>query len=261
MAGHDGAREAIDRFAAQYVTVCCCGGTGFVRTNAPVGHPLFGEAIPCICQTDKRAREQGQRLRRMSGLSEHELLTYTFEAFDPRSSRADAQGIAQMAAAKALCEAYAGDSRGWLLLVGGVGSGKTHLAAAIAVSQLNRGLGVFMATMPDILDMLRGGYDDVVGFDERFDALKRIPLLVIDDLGSERKTDWVSEKLYQLVNARYENRRALVITSNVDPRRATVNVESRVLSRLLTGSETADGWTRVMTLPAGDYRRRMRERL
>lgn len=243
-----------DEWSDEHVHHCICGGARYFRVNFPLGHPLFGKAIPCACVRSQHARERGERLRRMSGMSAAQLLEHTFGSFDPRLCRPQSPDMrAAMAGIKRQCEEFARNPRGWLVLVGDVGSGKTHLAAAIAGESLKRNRPVFMTTMPRLLDLLRAGYDDVVGYEERVRLLEDIDLLVIDDLCAERRTEWGVEQAYSLINARYHKRLPMVITSNVNLAQADGLLDARVLSRLREGTQV-QGWSRIITLPCADVR-------
>lgn len=247
-------RAAAERWSEEHIHVCCCNGVGFVRIDVPLGHILFGKAIPCACKRSAHARARGERLRRMSGLSDAELAGFTFEAFDPRLCRPQSEQVRQaMAEIKQQCVEYARDPRGWLVLIGDVGSGKTHLAAAIARYSIHHDRPAYMATMPRLLNMLRAGYNDAVTFDQRAQMLEEVELLVIDDLGAEKPTEWAVEQLYSIINARYHTRRPMVITSNMDLERADGAIDARVLSRLREGT-LAQGWSRIITLPCTDVR-------
>jgi DNA replication protein DnaC len=127
--------------------------------------------------------------------------------------------------------------------------GKTHLAAAIANEALDRGEAVLFAVVPDLLDHLRAtfGPQSTVGYDERFELVRTVSLLILDDLGTESTTPWAREKLYQLINHRYNYRLATVITTNLKPE----VIEPRIYSRLC---DPACG-TMIMVV-APDYRRR-----
>lgn len=243
-----------DEWSDQHVRHCVCGGARYFRVNFPLGHPLFGKAIPCACVRSAAARERGDRLRRMSGLSAAQLLEHTFESFDPALCRPQLPQVrAAMEEIKRQCMEYARQPRGWLVLIGNVGSGKTHLAAAIAGETLRRNRPVFMTTMPKLLNLLRAGYDDVVGYEERARMLEEIDLLIIDDLCAEKQTEWGTEQAYSLINARYHRRLPMVITSNVNLAEADGMLDARILSRLREGTQ-AQGWSRLLTLPCSDVR-------
>ena len=108
---------------------------------------------------------------------------------------------------------------------------------------------VLFAVVPDLLDHLRAtfGPQSTVSYDERFELVRSVPLLILDDLGTESATPWVREKLYQLINHRYNYRLATVITTNL----RLEAIEPRIYSRLC---DPACGV--VMTIAAQDYRRR-----
>jgi DNA replication protein DnaC len=97
---------------------------------------------------------------------------------------------------------YTRQPDGWLTLLGPYGLGKTHLAAAIAHEVLGRGETVLFAVVPDLLDHLRATFEpqSTVAYDERFELVRSVRLLILDDLGTESATLWAREKLYQLVN-------------------------------------------------------------
>jgi len=244
--------------AQRMVGRCICQGTGWFTLDVEIGHPLFGQAIPCICRQNTLAKKRAERLRERSGIPDDRLREWSFASFRPDlsrpltgQSREDCR--AAMAQAVRHCRRYAQELKGWLVLVGGVGSGKTHLAYAIAAAALQRDVGVYAATTPDMLDMLRASYGDD-SFDLTFHRLKSVELLVLDDLGTENAKPWAVEKLYQLINHRYTCHLPLVVTSNVPLAEVGRAADSRVLSRLMEGTRARDGWSREVVLPAADFR-------
>ena len=144
------------------------------------------------------------------------------------------------------------------MLLGGSGTGKTHLAAAIANHLTESAFGeVMFIVVPDLLDHLRASFgpNSSETYDRRFDEIKRAPCLMLDDLGTESATPWAREKLYQLLNYRYNALLPTVITTTkgmkeIDPWLATrlsdvdrcklcaLNVSSYRKSR--TGNGNAD---------------------
>lgn len=103
-----------------------------------------------------------------------------------------------------------------LIFSGGYGSGKTHLAAAIATNLLNKSIPVVFGNTISLLGKVKQAYDDEIRESEYqvLDLYSRVPLLVIDDLGKERPGEWVLEKLYFIINNRYENNLPVIITTN-----------------------------------------------
>lgn len=131
---------------------------------------------------------------------------------------------------------YAEQPQGWLLFEGTYGTGKTHLAAAIANWRIMRGDAVLFITSPDLLDHLKSAFSPQAetAYDDLFERIRQAPLLVIDDLGAESQTQWAGEKLYQLFNDRHRRMLPTVITTNRD----TALLEGRIRSRLLDQSLT-----------------------
>ncbi len=142
----------------------------------------------------------------------------TFQNFDPTGSiRADEQDRATLGSALTLAKNFARSPDGWLLLTGPNGCGKTHLAVAIAEVRLKEGQAVFLAFVPALLDHLRATFspNSLIAYDELFEQIKTVPLLVLDDLGTESSTPWAEEKLYQIVVYRHNSRLPTVITTTL----------------------------------------------
>lgn len=115
-----------------------------------------------------------------------------------------------------------------LLMLGPVGVGKSHAAVAAARLRFDRGDEVRFMPVVELLDMLRPGGPENALYD-----LADIELLVLDDIGSERPTEWTAERLYALVNRRWLEQRPTIGTSNLAPRELEEAVGARVYSRLV----------------------------
>lgn len=181
-----------------------------------------------------------------------ELKGMTFETFQPRGRLG--LGQEQQASIERAYEAarnFAHSLNGWLLIRGGYGVGKTHLAAAIGNEAVSLGVPTLFLTVPDLLDSLRFAYSaEDTTFEERFDEIRQAPLLILDDFGTHSATEWAREKLFQLLNHRYLNRLPTVVTTNL----ALEEIDGRMRSRLLDASLV----TSVHIL-APDYRRPLDE--
>ncbi len=146
---------------------------------------------------------------------------------------------------------YAQNLNGWLMLQGGYGSGKTHLAAAIANFAVGMGVPTLFLTVPDLLDALRFAYGaEDTTFEERFDQIRNAKLLVLDDFGTQNATGWAQEKLFQIVNYRYINKLSTVVTTNL----ALDEIEARIRSRLADPELVTS-----VRVSAPDYRRPMQD--
>lgn len=138
-----------------------------------------------------------------------------------------------------------------LMLIGPYGCGKTHLAAAILHQSAEDGIHGIFVVVPELLAKIRSSYNAHDGkADEIIEAAKEAPLLVLDDLGAEKASEWVKEQLYMLINHRYEHMMPTVITTNNDGAELEAELGRRTLSRLAE-----------MTVPvkinAGDYRMKL----
>ncbi len=223
-----------------------CGGLGYVRENVPVGHPHFGRLFPCRCKLAEIERQRLDRLRALSNL-EH-LAHMTFDSFLPEGYGLPPDRAANLREAFDLACQYADNPQGWLVLFGGYGCGKTHLAAAIANRVLERGLPVLFVVVPDLLDHLRAAFgpNSPVRYDERFDEVRTAPLLILDDLGTQSSTPWAQEKLFQILNYRYNARLPTVVTSNQSPEEIDLRLRSRLFDPDLAT---------IITILAPDFRR------
>ena len=189
-----------------------CHGRGWVSRRARVGDPDFGEVFPCRCQEIEAHHRRLSYLHRYSNLGPLSGVSFDETRFEGRLS--DPQGRTFFGAAFEASKAFAEEPAGWLVLTGASGSGKTHLAAAIANRCIERGHATFFVSVPNLMDHLRGTFapDSAVSYDELFQQVKDAPLLVLDDLGSHIGTSWAQEKLMQVFNHRFNARLPTIIT-------------------------------------------------
>ncbi|MGQ9684316.1 MAG: ATP-binding protein [Anaerolineae bacterium] len=174
---------------------------------------------------------------RQAGAEPSELSTLhlhrdkTFATFDRQGYNLTAEQRENLRQAADAAQAFAGDPDGWLVLLGDHGSGKTHLAAAIANYRLGLGEQALFVVVPDLLDHLRAAFNpnSTVSLDRRFEEVRNAPLLVLDDLGTQSTTPWAQEKLYQLLNHRYNARLPTVITTNLTLEEIDARLRARIL--------------------------------
>jgi DNA replication protein DnaC len=222
-----------------------CHGVGYLRRDLAIDHPDFGKLEICSCRQSAVQEKIKSRLYQFSNLDE--LKRLTFESFNPRGRMGlGEQQQESIERAHNQSRIYSESPKGWLLIQGRYGSGKTHLAAAIANECVAKGLPTLFLTVPDLLDTLRFTYDSrEVSFEERFEQIRRAPLLILDDFGTQSATEWAREKLFQILNFRYINQLPLVITTNLDME----EIEGRLRSRLSDPDVVAH-----VTIHAPDYR-------
>jgi DNA replication protein DnaC len=120
-----------------------------------------------------------------------------------------------------------------LWFMGPVGTGKTTLAMLVSKAALREGRSVAIYSLPRLLNEIRDTHRAERSHVELLDRLTEVDLLHIDDVGAERTTDWVLEELYSIVNARYEDQRSMVITTNDEtPEALCPQITERTVSRL-----------------------------
>ncbi|HEY8491253.1 MAG TPA: ATP-binding protein, partial [Dehalococcoidia bacterium] len=211
-----------------------------MRRRVPLGHPDFGRVFPCDCVLNEQEEERVARLRRYSNLGA--LARLTFQNLSSRGHSQDARDQEQYARAVRDARQYAEAPEGWLVLTGPSGSGKTHVAAAIANRCIERGTPALFMNVPDLLDHLRSAYgpQSDLPYDVLFEQVRSAPLLILDDLGAQSGTPWAQEKLYQLINGRYEAQLPTVFTTAVPME----DLEDRLRTRL-----SDPGLSRVWALP------------
>jgi DNA replication protein DnaC len=213
-------------------------------------HPCTPE---CERKNDQREWERARRdarvatLRERSGLSKR-MRGYTLANFDHYVSPAATRARIRVDEYLKNWEENRESGRG-LYFCGGVGTGKTHLAVAVMneVMQRKRVPSLFV-TVPEFLDNLREAYM-IPGrdLDEWMDTVKNADLLVLDDLGTERPTAWVRERLFVVVNHRYREALPTLFTSNIGPENLPAQLGERTASRIIAMCEGVE-------LEGTDYR-------
>ncbi len=202
--------------------------------------------MPCSCTLPQREKEHQSRLRKYSGLEARLLQSMTFDSFKKRGNLLP-EPQENLAEAYRLALDFAKAPENWLVFAGVNGCGKTHLAAAIANYRLKEGKPVKFVVVPDFLDHLRSTFspESPVSYDQVFEEVKNAPLLILDDLGKQSTTPWAQEKLYQIINYRYNHQLPTVVTTNC----ALDEIDSPISSRLSDPKISV-----VWNINAPDYR-------
>jgi DNA replication protein DnaC len=189
-----------------------CKGRGWLRFDVPFEHPDFGRLVPCKCTESEFEQEHLDRLERYSNLGP--LTRLTFDNLLPQGRSSDPQNQELFSQCCQAAMDFAREPKGWLVLSGPSGCGKTHLAAAIANYRLQQGQQAFFMIVPDLLDHLRTTFSPKsdVAYDELFERVRNSALLILDDLGSQSSTPWAEEKLFQILNHRFNADLPTVVT-------------------------------------------------
>ena len=209
------------------------------------GKPRYGEVVPCVCSQERMLKERYEHMLKFCQLPVA-TESWTFENFDYSGPLREAYEAALELA----------EERGikWLTLVGPVDTGKSHLAVAICRRWLARGKPARYVLVPLMLEELRAGYQFEGEYDRRLEFLLKVHLLVLDDLGTQKPTEWAVEKLMQVIDYRYVNALPLVVTTNKPLDNLPGDTEHRIGSRLLRAT-----FGKVVTINAHEYRLRKKK--
>ncbi len=158
----------------------------------------------------------------------------TFETFDLRQNLGgNAAKELRMAYEKS--KAFADDTYGWLVLAGKSGIGKMHLAAAVGNECRKAGDQLFFVTASDLLDYLRATYspNSTTTYDFVFDHVRKCEVLILNYLDTLNATPWAKEKIYQLLNYRYQAKLPTMITLQKPVKEMDRNIQSRLVDKNL----------------------------
>lgn len=212
----------------------------------PVVIEVFGQTRyirgTCKCELERQAEEEARRkeyerkarIERLFDLAElgPRFAECTFESWiaRPGSERC-------LEAAKNFAEHFdrhqvSGEG---LLMFGNPGNGKSHLAAAIVNAVIPRGKACVFRSVPALLKKLQETYraDARVSESEILAVLQDADLVVLDDLGAEKMTEWAESMLYYIVDKRYRWRKPLIVTTNCDLEELEERIGTRTFDRLL----------------------------
>ena len=192
----------------------------------------------CKCETERRDREEAERKRlafmetvkkiRRSAFPESNMQDWTFANDDKANEKISTVARNYVDNFDKMLK----DGKG-LLLFGTVGTGKTYAAACIANALIDKGYPVLMTNFARIANTVQGLFE---GRQAYYDSLNRFPLLVLDDLSAERKTEYMQEIVYNVIDARYRAGLPLIVTTNLtaDELKHPADVTNqRTFSRLL----------------------------
>jgi DNA replication protein DnaC len=202
-----------------------CDGTGFLYDEER------RSSRACSCRPVRLARKRaaavaGRLPRRFREVSFDREPVISIERANPPVVRAVRGYVDSLPARLA-------EGRG-LWFTGDVGTGKTTLAMLVSKAAMETDHTVAIYSLPRLLAMLRGSYEDGAAYslNDLVDRLCSVDLLHVDDVGAEQTSPWVLEQLYTIVNTRYEDGRALLLTTNLDRDALQDQIGERTVSRL-----------------------------
>jgi DNA replication protein DnaC len=202
-----------------------CDGSGFLYDDTT------RRAYPCSCRPARLARKRaaavaGRLPRRFQEVSFEREPVLSIERRNPaliREVRSYVRAVRDRV----------DEGRG-IWFAGKVGTGKTTLAMLVSKAAMEADRTVAIYSLPRLLGLLRSSYDDGAAFslNELIERLCAVDLLHVDDVGAEQSSPWVLEQLYTIINTRYEDSKAMVLTTNLDHEQLEAQIGERTVSRL-----------------------------
>jgi DNA replication protein DnaC len=185
-----------------------CDGSGFLYDDAS------RSARPCSCRPARIARKRAAALQRRLP-DRYRNVSFDREPL-PSIERVNPDEVREVRRYVRNIRERLDGGRG-LWFTGDVGTGKTTLAMLISKAAIEADRSVAIYSLPRLLAQLRDTFSDTSSFslNELIDRLSTVDLLHIDDVGTEQTTPWVLEQLYTIVNTRYEDSRAILLTTNL----------------------------------------------
>jgi DNA replication protein DnaC len=199
-----------------------CDGSGFLWDEE------HRRARPCTCRPARMARK---RATAVAGRLPKRFREVSFDR-EPVASMNGALIREVREYVRAIRERL-DEGRG-LWFTGDVGTGKTTLAMLVSKAAMEADRTVAIYSLPRLLGLLRDSYGDDAPYslNELLDRLCAVDLLHVDDVGAEQSSPWVLEQLYTIVNTRYEDGRALLLTTNLDREALVQQIGERTVSRI-----------------------------
>jgi DNA replication protein DnaC len=209
-----------------------CDGSGFVVDEAT------NSARDCRCRAQRVSRA---RARSLSGVIPRKYRGVSFDRAPVTEIAAPVTAAVKRFVTR--IDENIETGRG-LWFFGSVGTGKTTLAMLVSRHALEAGRSVAIYSLPRLLAEIRTTFDDdrANSYVDLLDRLTGVDLLHIDDVGAEKTSPWVLEQLYAIVNARYEDERSVIITTNLERDELAAQINERTVSRLEEMCEVLPLW-------------------
>jgi DNA replication protein DnaC len=200
-----------------------CDGSGFLYDDDT------RRARDCTCRPRRLAR---RKARKLAGVIPRRYQGVSFDR--PPVTQIDASVVRTVRRYVDTLDERLEEGKG-IWFQGDVGTGKTTLAMLISAEALRRSHSVAIYSLPRLLGLLRETFTDVSesSLSQLLDRLAAVELLHIDDVGAEQSSPWVLEQLYSIVNTRYEDGRAMLLTTNLNPTDLREQIGERTVSRII----------------------------
>jgi DNA replication protein DnaC len=200
-----------------------CDGSGFLYDDDT------RRARDCTCRPRRLAR---RKARKLAGVIPRRYQGVSFDR--PPVTQIDASVVRTVRRYVDTLDERIEEGKG-IWFQGDVGTGKTTLAMLISSEALRRSHSVAIYSLPRLLGLLRETFNDESesSLSQLLDRLAAVELLHIDDVGAEQSSPWVLEQLYSIVNTRYEDGRAMLLTTNLNPAALREQIGERTVSRII----------------------------
>ncbi len=210
--GYGGAWTDVDDFGlVHFKQYCSC--------------PL-GQSLKLMYEAEKSKREEQSKQAEIDRLFGVAKIPQLFEKATLADFAKQPQLLAQVERAE--------KCRQGLFLWGVPGTGKTHLAVAVLSEKLDVGTPGLFIEVPDMLARIRETFNgNGASAEQMIRAVCEVDVLVLDDLGAEKPSEWVKEQLFRIVNTRYSNCRFTVVTTNLTQKELALRIGERTVSRLI----------------------------
>lgn len=204
-----------------------CNGKGYKKVPKEGGFGFDGSTCDCAVAAEhfRKALSNFEK----SGITAKEFLRYPFGSYDVKGEDFTIMDVLKYAYENDVGANYKGS---WLYLCGEPGTGKTYRAVLTGMLALAAGHSVYYAPVPDLMDAMRPNRDNDDG--TLMQRLLEVDFLIMDDIGKEKVSAWVSERLYMIINGRYRSMKKTILTSNVNFTGLSANLNNpAIMSRLL----------------------------
>lgn len=214
--------------------LCCFKCGEVVEKRILVGTKVYN--VRCSCKCDKEAHKKRMEAERQAEIDRNRNSCFSSHDKYRKCKLEDCELNATLTTiATNFCKnfhEFKKQGKG-LMFYGSTGTGKTYLASAIANAIIDAGYRVLLTNNTRIVNQIQGTFDEK---NSTLDSLNRYDLLIIDDFGIERKSEYMQEMVYNIIDSRYQTGKPLIITTNLNIdvfTKATELTDKRIYERVL----------------------------